>query len=164
MTDETNFLKIWKYELELSDYVTLTMPIDSKILSVQINEKTGKCNLWVVVNSNSEDPTKSEERKFRIIGTGHRIGETEYKKLKYIDTIQYKDGELIFHIFEILLKRTWMEWNKILKDGTVNHKIFENESISKLYTENEFLEKINDYILQKNKPKFFIPDFAINNK
>ena len=88
-------MKIFKYKLELSDYPTLTLPKDAKILSVQIQK--GILCLWALVDTSAP----IEQRKFRLAGTGHPIKEN-LDELQFIDTIQSHEGALVFHIFEIL--------------------------------------------------------------
>lgn len=86
---------IWKFELESIDFQKIEMPIDSEILTIQIQKET-LC-LWAVVNPEAE----KETRRFQVIGTGHQII-VEGNIRNYIGTYQLYHGDLIFHVFEII--------------------------------------------------------------
>lgn len=88
-------LKVFKYEMPLNDYFDLDLPRGAKILKVDTQFDLPQ--LWALV-----DPDESimEMRKFRFAGTGHPIVE-ELEKLEFIDTFQMRDGNLIFHVFEV---------------------------------------------------------------
>ena len=85
---------VWKFELPLEDYVELLLPKGSIPLSTQLQNSNLK--LWCLCNS--EEPLR-ERRVFRIVGTWHSI---EEKNIKFIDTFQMMNGDLEFHVFEIL--------------------------------------------------------------
>ena len=85
---------IWKYQLEICDEQHLQMPSGAKILTVQIQQET--VQLWACV-----DPDQTLIlRQIRIHGTGHHV--PNHDKLKYISTFQLQDGNLVFHVFEVL--------------------------------------------------------------
>ena len=81
---------IWKYELKITDEQTISLPVNSKILSVQ--NFNGKLCLWAIVNS--EDAEK--ERKIAIIGTGNPLW-CNLKFWNFIDTVQMESG--VWHVF-----------------------------------------------------------------
>lgn len=86
-------MKIFKYEVQIQDSIVIDLPIDSKILSFQV--QNNKPYIWVLV-----DPAKQTvSRYFTIIPTGTEI---EYLDdvLIYIGTIQMAQGALVFHLFE----------------------------------------------------------------
>lgn len=85
-------LKIYKYPLIPNDIIKIKLPKGAIILTAQ-SQFDVPC-IWALVNPNIE----TEERLFKIIGTGYDISESN---LIYIDTIQISAGTLIFHIFEI---------------------------------------------------------------
>ena len=85
---------IWKFELPLEDYVELLLPKGSISLSAQVQDSN--LQLWCLCNS---EESLRERRVFRIIGTGHFI---EEENIKFIDTFQIMNGDLVFHVFEIL--------------------------------------------------------------
>jgi len=81
---------IWKYELEITDKQTLSLPPTSCFLAVQ--EQKGKLMLWARVDPNQ----LPVERTILIHGTGHPISPEE----KYIGTAQTTGGFLVWHVFE----------------------------------------------------------------
>lgn len=79
--------KIYKYELELTDNQSLTLPENSKILTVI--EQNNKIVLYAKVSD-------SEWQDFFMIhirGTGHPIFETA----KYLNTV--KINQFVWHVF-----------------------------------------------------------------
>ncbi|MHA1169976.1 MAG: DUF7352 domain-containing protein, partial [Candidatus Hodarchaeales archaeon] len=93
---------IYKYKLELDDEVEIWMPNGAKILSVGFQKHLSvqsTIQLWAMVNPN-QDPNDREKRTFRIIGTGHLIG--DYGKLNFIGTLT--DNLLVWHVFEKMEK------------------------------------------------------------
>ncbi len=87
-------LKVFKYEVAVSDYPELEMRIGAYILSFQVQHDC-LC-IWAIVNPDEGDET----RRFRLVGTGHEIEESE-SQLKYIGTAQLLDGAVVFHLFEL---------------------------------------------------------------
>ena len=87
-------MKVFKYQIEIDDYVEVEMPIGSRILDVQTQHEC-PC-IWALV-----DPgLPTEKRRFRFAGTGHPIKENP-SQLIHIGTFQMMQGRLIFHLFEI---------------------------------------------------------------
>ena len=86
--------KIYKYAFEVAGQFPLILPIRAEILTVQVQK--GRPVIWAIVDTAEE---KTEEREFRIIGTGHDISDN-LKTLKYIGTFQLKEGSFIGHLFE----------------------------------------------------------------
>ena len=83
---------IWKFELEVTDNQVIEIPIDSEILTAQV--QNGKPCLWALVN-----PTKNKEKRFiEMFGTGHEIDMNVNRN--YLGTIQLHDGLFIVHVFE----------------------------------------------------------------
>ena len=89
--------RIWKFVLKFTNIQEISMPINSEILTVQM-QKDNIC-LWVLVNSKEED---TEERTFEINGTGIPFCSSDEDKRIYIGTVQMSGGSLIWHIFENL--------------------------------------------------------------
>ncbi|MBU2060058.1 MAG: hypothetical protein KKB38_20300 [Gammaproteobacteria bacterium] len=88
---------IWKYQIPIQDYFELELPKDAEILTVQM--QYGIPCLWALV-----DPTAQQEfRLFRLSGTGHPV---ETLNLDYIGTVQQAEGQLIWHVFEILREKS----------------------------------------------------------
>lgn len=69
--------------------VTFLMPRNAEILCAQV-QRENIC-IWVRV----ADERSKEERHFQMCGTGHVAPDG-----KYIGTVQFEGGALIFHIFE----------------------------------------------------------------
>ena len=84
---------IWKYQLEVTDTQEISIPCNSKILSVQTQRN--KPVMWVLIDPDTEKFTK----KFRIYGTDHPI---ETNDLIYIGTFQLDEGSFIGHVFELV--------------------------------------------------------------
>ena len=79
-------MKIYKYQLEITDSQTLALPRGFKILSIQLQNR--KLCLWASV----PESTYTDDITFLIAGTGHETPEGEY-----IDTVQL--DEFVFHVF-----------------------------------------------------------------
>ena len=85
---------IWKYVLEAGGSNLIRMPVGASLLTVQM-QGSDVC-MWALV-----DPSAATEgRRFRVIGTGHRIENAD--ALKYVSTFQPNEGgsPLVFHVFE----------------------------------------------------------------
>ena len=89
-------LTVWKYKVSNDDCFEIELPINSKLLSVQV--QFHEVYLWCLVNPKEK---AIQKRKFRLAGTGHLINENN---LEFIGTFQLLNGGLVFHLFEILIK------------------------------------------------------------
>ena len=86
---------VWKFPIPLEDFVTVEMPMRSKVLSVA--EQNGQLCLWALV-----DPMqKKHPRSFRIAGTGHPI-DTEDCGVSLVGTVITAGGALVWHVFEVV--------------------------------------------------------------
>ena len=85
---------IWKYELETLDLFGLDMPIGAEVMTVQT--QNGKPYLWCLVDARNN----KETRTFITYGTDHQISGTEHKT--YVGTYQLADGDLVYHLFELI--------------------------------------------------------------
>jgi hypothetical protein len=85
---------VWKYEIPIEDYFILELPKGAKPLSVQTQR--GVLCLWCLVDQPSFE---SEERTFRLAGTGHSIKDDN---VLYIGTFQAEEGYFIGHLFEVI--------------------------------------------------------------
>jgi hypothetical protein len=82
---------IHKYPVFILDEFRLPLPIDAQILTVQMQH--GDPYIWAKV-----DPDAAKEmRNFRLYGTGHPMDQDG----QYVGTFQAKDGQLVFHLFEV---------------------------------------------------------------
>lgn len=92
---------IYKYPFKIDDIFDLEVIKGGKILSCQIDIKTGNPCLWILVPlSDTEGNDISnvfEKRRFFVFGTGQIVEDIE--KYNYISTIQI--GMYVWHIFEI---------------------------------------------------------------
>ncbi len=97
-----NLKTIHKYEIPASGEFILELPVDTQILTVQL-QKDKPC-LWLLINTEN---TRSEifytNRRFCWFRTGEPIG---YTDLSYIATVQFKGGNYIssiaFHPINLL--------------------------------------------------------------
>lgn len=79
---------IWKYPFDIDDVVSIKIPADHKILSIQ--SQGGTLTAWVIVDPQSQ----KVEKKIYVYGTGHPIN-PEGKT--FISTVQM--GGLVWHVF-----------------------------------------------------------------
>ena len=87
--------KVLKYTLGFGDYQSIDMPKGSEILKVD-NQLEVLC-VWAIVNPSVE---VMERRRFEVYGTGHFIEEGRDVERKYLNTVQFEKGRLVFHVFE----------------------------------------------------------------
>lgn len=83
---------IYKYELDVGDIQTISMPKGANILSTGTQEK--KVFIWAGVNPYEEE----EKRVFMIVGTGHSTYNPDI--VKFIGTV-FVDV-FVWHIFEVI--------------------------------------------------------------
>jgi len=87
---------IYKYTIAMDDIFVINLPEQAEILTVQVQHGTPQ--LWALI-----DPTKQKkEHVFRLAGTGHPIVYNGDEQYNYINSFQLHNGNLIFHLFEIL--------------------------------------------------------------
>lgn len=87
---------VLKYPLENMNMQTVMMPVGAKILTAQMQGET-LC-LWALVD---RDTVQLENRQIQVVGTGHALDVDDAMQLaKYIATIQFYGGALVFHVFE----------------------------------------------------------------
>ena len=82
---------IYKYPISVDDKITLSLPLDSRILAVQIQK--GEPVIYVLVDPSEEC---NENRKLELYGTGMEVSLNRI----YIGTFQMLNGGLVFHLFE----------------------------------------------------------------
>lgn len=89
-------MRIYKYELKITDRQRVEMPLGSKILTAQF-QRDVLC-LWAMVD---ESLRLREYKRIVIFGTGNPIPEpsSEYE-WKHIASAQQHNGDLVWHIFE----------------------------------------------------------------
>jgi hypothetical protein len=84
---------IWKFELLVEDFQTVSMPQDSKVLTVQVQQ--GKVCIWALVDPND---TCKIDCPIWIHGTGHPVTNAAVFG-RYVSSVQLDDGALVFHVF-----------------------------------------------------------------
>lgn len=72
------------------------MTYDAIVLTVQV--QYGQPFVWAIVDT---EETTTVYKTFRIFGTGHQLS-YNLDELKYISTIQFNNGTLVFHVFEVI--------------------------------------------------------------
>lgn len=83
---------VFKYPFSTADEVTIPMPQNAQILSLQ-TQGDGPC-IWALV-----DPKERlRSRTFRIFGTGHALPD---EPMLFVGTCQIYGGSLVFHVFEV---------------------------------------------------------------
>lgn len=86
--------KIFKYELEITDFQEIEMPIGALVISAK--EQNGKLCIWAEVDLRIKT-TKS--KKIAIVGTGNpvefSIGVYDYS---FVDTVIMSYG-LVWHVY-----------------------------------------------------------------
>lgn len=85
---------IWKFNLEISDMQTLSMPEGATILDVQIQD--GVPCLWAIVDTQAV----TVERVIEICGTGSPMHVDMGVRRKHISTFQ--QPPFVWHVFERL--------------------------------------------------------------
>lgn len=88
--------RMFKYELTIVDEQTIDLPVSAKFLSVV--EQHGEVVLYALVDD-EETAKRIEERRIRIVGTGHPF--PDYEECEYLGTVLQHGGTLVWHIFEI---------------------------------------------------------------
>lgn len=87
---------VWKFDLEVTDIQTISIPSEFKILSIQVQDNTPR--IWALV-----DPSKPAQRvQLLTFGTGHPIEGSNLTKVtrgEFIGTYQMNGGTLVFHVF-----------------------------------------------------------------
>jgi hypothetical protein len=81
---------------ELNDVISLLLPVGSQILAVGNQYET--MAFWYLFN---ESEKKKQSRHFRIAGTGHTVNLTDGFTFEHLGTVQFNDGRLVLHVFEI---------------------------------------------------------------
>ena len=91
---------IWKYPLDLTtDLPTLTLPPNSKFLSVQNQEN--RPVLYYLVNPKAWDEESLEYIKIRLIATGQPIEDKDLEQLDYLGSTITHNGFLVLHVFKV---------------------------------------------------------------
>lgn len=83
---------IYRYEMEVSDRIVLTMPARARILSVLPSDRLPYgISLWAIVDT----ALVPEPRQLIVHGTGHPLTEGLGR---FVGTVSH--GSLVWHVFE----------------------------------------------------------------
>ena len=84
---------IWKFKLSGEVSQKISIPKEAKILSVEIQHN--EMVVYAMVNTTIKE---TEQRKFRIIGTGDTT-DASINNYVFLGTVLMADGEYVFHVF-----------------------------------------------------------------
>jgi len=85
-------MKIYKYNLKITDEQAIRLPVGSVILSVA--NQYENLRLWALVDEKSP---VLEDRHIEIYGTGHEMREDDFKR-RFIGTVILHP--YVWHVFE----------------------------------------------------------------
>lgn len=88
--------KILKYKLHIISNMSLSMPKNARILTVQVQK--GLLQIWVLVDTKE---TQEETREFSVVTTGEQFNPFNQDYV-YIGTFQTENGNFVGHLFEIV--------------------------------------------------------------
>ena len=89
-------MKVYKYPVPIDDYFYLALPTGARVLHVEAQGDNPV--LWALIDPDEEG---LENRRFRLVGTGHPIDERP-EELKHVSTFLMAEGRLVWHVFEII--------------------------------------------------------------
>lgn len=84
---------IYKYRLPPFATTVLSMPKGARILD--IGDQFGDLCVWALIDSSQP----YVGREFKVIGTGHPIGDRDLDGFSYYGTVQQNGGVLVWHVF-----------------------------------------------------------------
>lgn len=84
-------MKIWKYQIEITDTQTIDMPKGAQVLAVQVQH--GVPCVWALVDPEAT----AQPLDIHVLGTGHPVPDGIGR---HLGTFQVSDGALVFHVFE----------------------------------------------------------------
>lgn len=87
---------IFKYGLNISQSQMIELPKGAEIVTVQ--SQRGEPVLWAMVDFPF---TETHYVIIEMYGTGQTIDNDVVGERSYISTIQFKDGDLVLHVFEL---------------------------------------------------------------
>jgi hypothetical protein len=87
-------MKIWKYNLRITDTQSICLPENARILSAQM--QNNELYIWVL----HDKDYSSEVRHFAIYGTGHDIPENPGFPIASVQQV-FGGGSLVWHLFEV---------------------------------------------------------------
>lgn len=87
-------MRIWKFNLAVTDMQCIAIPQGAKLLSVQTQRDLPQ--LWALV----DEKAPIEHRNFATYGTGNPMPDVDIGG--YVGTYQIQGGAFVFHVFEAL--------------------------------------------------------------
>lgn len=88
---------IWKYTLDVEDKQFIAVPLNTELLSVQVQNEEPQ--LWALVDENEISRVNA---KIIIHGTGHPANDIE--GMKFLGTFQLYNGSFVGHCWGIVGK------------------------------------------------------------
>ena len=81
---------IWKFHIRVTDNQEIEMPVNAKILCVQM--QGGEPFIWAEVDTDAP----ILKRKIKVFGTGHPMPD---EQMEYIGTFQMINGRVVLHAY-----------------------------------------------------------------
>lgn len=97
-------MRILRYEIGLNDQGTeIELPSNAEVLSVACKPGDVAPSLWVRL---PDWPAMKSTRRFRVVGTGHKVEEALDMRLRFVGTAicemsSLGIGVLVWHVFEV---------------------------------------------------------------
>ncbi len=88
-------LEIWKYELLPITGAPFLMNIPDGAEILHVDEQREEVCIWALVDIDATPVSRS----FAIFGTGQSVADNP---MKYLGTAKLDNGNLIFHVFELI--------------------------------------------------------------
>ena len=85
-------MRIWKWEIAVTDRQEVMMPAGAKLLDVQM--QNSQCCIWALC----DEKAPKVARKIAIYGTGNPMPDAPGE---HIATFQMEGGALVFHAFDL---------------------------------------------------------------
>lgn len=82
--------RVYKYQLPMNDWVSITMPAGAEPLCVEV--QNGLPCLWARITVDNPPAV----HHFRIAGTGHDLGSNVGR---HLGSVLLHDGALVLHVF-----------------------------------------------------------------
>jgi hypothetical protein len=93
---------IYKYPFEIKERFKLEIPKGAQVLKVGFDKKIDMFCFWCLIDG----ANRTEERGFAVVGTGQFEEILQgHLETKYVATIESRDEQFVWHIFEILRPR-----------------------------------------------------------
>lgn len=85
---------VWKAKLEFAEKLTMKVPQGANVLCVQVHH--GVPCMWLEV----DDTLPKEKRTFLLVASGDKMPQGAI--LAYKGTFQKDEGNLVYHVFELI--------------------------------------------------------------